>query len=215
MAIRLRRIAISLVGDLSGRLEMNSIQRKFTGTLGPAVILFLWPIVINGLGFSSFLSANPEFLLSGLYKGVHQPLLSGLPGWIDPNSGFSTQALGGLAARDWLAGLVPWWDHYVGTGLPLAASMQSQSLFVPFVFLLALSNGPLLYKVAMEVVAGNRHVARARKIGLHRITALTVALAFQTNGTFAWFSDAPIGPIAFLPLFLLGVEWAVEPEEQG
>ena len=209
------KVQWQVIGDLSGRLEMSSIQRKFTGTLGPAVLLFLWPIVINGLGFSSFLSANPEFLLSGLYKGVHQPLLSGLPGWIDPNSGFSTQALGGLAARDWLAGLVPWWDHYVGTGLPLAASMQSQSLFVPFVFLLALSNGPLLYKVAMEVVAGIAMWALARKVGLHRITALTVALAFQINGTFAWFSDAPIGPIAFLPLFLLGVEWAVNPEEGG
>ena len=78
------------VGDLSGRLEMRYTTevywQSWTGRN-----LFFWPIVVNGLGFSSFLSANPEFLLSGLYKGVHQPLLSGLPGWIDPNSGFSTE----------------------------------------------------------------------------------------------------------------------------
>ena len=45
-----------------------------------------------------------------------------LPGrsFYDPNIGFTSQALGHLAAMDWLHGIVPWWNPYEGFGAPLA-----------------------------------------------------------------------------------------------
>ena len=138
--------------------------------------------------------------------------MPGMPGWIDPNAGVSTQSLGGTAARDWLRGEFPWWDHYAGAGLPLAASMHSHALFLPFVLLLALNNGPLWLKIAMEAIAGCAMYALARKLRIQALAALVAAIGFEFCGTFAWLSDAPIMPIAFLPMFALGIEHAIQDE---
>ncbi len=54
-------------------------------------------------GLLHWIDSNPLPLLSPLGQGGHPGLLPGCPGWIDPNIGATTQALGHLAAVD-LAG---------------------------------------------------------------------------------------------------------------
>ena len=72
------------------------------------------------------LSTNPIWFDSGVVYGTHNGLLPGLP-YIDPNVGFTTQALGHLAAEDWLHGVIPWWNPYSGIKLPLAAGSVTDS----------------------------------------------------------------------------------------
>ena len=125
------------------------------------------------------------------------------------------QSLGGLAAAEWLRGVIPWWNPYSGIGLPLAAEMQPGAFFLPFVLLLHLGHGLILLKIALQAVAGLATHALLRRLGLTRAAALLGGICYQLNGTFAWFSDAPITPIAFLPLFLLGIEHALEAARTG
>ncbi len=152
------------------------------------------------------LSADPLYFVSALTLARPDGILPGLPGWNDPNTGFTVQALGGLAARDWLHGVVPWWNPYSGIGLPLAAEMQPAAFFLPFSLLLALPGGVLALKIALQMLAGWSAYPLFLHLGLARRIALTGAILWQLNGTFAWFGDGPMHPIAFLPLLLLGVE---------
>ena len=175
-------------------------------------MLILLPFFVNVIGFSSTLSADPIYTAAMVSPNTRVTLMRGAPGWVDPNAGTSTQSLGGTAASRWLSGEFPWWDHDAGPGLPLASSMHSHALFLPFVLLLALGNGPLWLKIAMEAIAGCAMYALARKLKLRLPAALAAALAFEFCGTFAWLSDAPIMPIPFLPMFVLGIEHAVGPE---
>ncbi len=167
-----------------------------------AVLLAHWPELALGL------SADPMPYAAGLSLGVPDSLLPGQPGWVDPNAGVTTQALGGLAARDWLHGEVPWWNPYSGAGLPLAAELQNQALFLPFVLLLALPGGLLLLKLALQGCAAVAMFALLRTLGLARGIALIGGVCFALNGTFAWMAHGPMMPVAFLPLMLLGVERA-------
>jgi hypothetical protein len=66
-------------------------------------------------------STDPIWFVSGLTQGSH--LLSSWP-FIDPNVGFNSEALGHLAAWDWVHGVVPWWNPYTGIGMPLAGELQ-------------------------------------------------------------------------------------------
>src|SRR5579875_2014471 len=50
--------------------------------------------------------------------------------------------------------------------------------------------------------------ALLRQMGLANFAALLGGILYALNGTFAWFADSPILPVAFLPLLLLGVERA-------
>ncbi len=140
-----------------------------------------------------------------------------LPGdaFIDGNAGVTTQALGVLAARDWLHGIVPWWNPYSGIGLPLAGEMQPAAFFLPFLFLLLLPAGVACLKVAMQAVAGCSTFALLRQMGLGRPAALAGGVVFELNGTFAWIAHAPMLPVAFLPLLLLGIERAAAAAEHG
>jgi hypothetical protein len=126
---------------------------------------------------------------------------------IDPNNGFVSQALGHRAALDLLHLHLPWWNPYEGTGAPLAGEMQSAALFPP-TLLLALSNGQIFERVLLEIVAGIATYLLLRRLSLNRWACLAGAAAFALNGTFAWFAHAPINPVAFLPLLLLGIERA-------
>jgi hypothetical protein len=154
------------------------------------------------------LSADPLYYVAALSPAHPDGVLPGLPGWNDGNTGFTVEALGGLAARDWLHGIVPWWNPYSGVGLPLAAEMQPAAFFLPFSLLLALPNGVLALKIALQVVGGWSAYALLLQIGLARRVALAGAMLFELSGSFAWFGDSPMHPVAFLPLLLLGVERA-------
>ena len=139
------------------------------------------------------------------------PLPAGLP-FLDPNVGFTSEALGRLAARDWLHGIVPWWNPYTGIGMPLAGELQPGAFFLPFSLLLLLSQGILWQQISMQIIAGLATYALLRQLGLTRLAAWMGGALFALNGTTAW---AP-GPAAvyctlpFLPLLLFGIERARE-----
>ncbi len=151
---------------------------------------------------------NPMAAFSGLALGVQPaPVLYGQC-FIDGNAGLTLQALGHLAAEDWLSGTLPWWDPYAGIGMPLAAEMQPAAFDVPFVLLLHFTVGLLLIKIATQILAGFCMLYCLRMLGLHRNAALMGALLYELNGTFAWFGDAPMLPLPFLPLLVAGIEQA-------
>ncbi len=173
-----------------------------------AIVLAL-PILLHAPELLGLVSSDPLPLISGQGYDFPHALLPGQPGWIDGNAGATTQALGRLVARDWLHGIVPWWNPYSGVGVPLAGEYQPAAFFLPFVLLLALPNGVLLLKLALQLIAGAAMLSFARRLGWHRSTAVVAAVLWELNGTFATASDAPIQPIAFLPVMLLGIERAI------
>lgn len=160
------------------------------------------------------LSLNPINYGSGLVITMHRGVTLGGP-WLDPNTSFTIQALGGLSAHDWLHGVVPWWNPYTGVGIPLAAEMQTISFFLPFVLLLHFANGVIFIKICLQIIAGLATYALLRQLGLGRFAAFAGAVLYEFNGPFAWFAHGPIMPIAFLPLLLLGLERAFVCAENG
>ncbi len=134
-----------------------------------------------------------------------------LPGQdnIDPNIGFTAQALGHLAAVDWLHGQVPWWNPYEGVGAPLAGEMQAAAFFPLDIFNL-LPDGQIYFRLTLEALAGVGTYLLLRRFTRSNMPAVVAGIAFALNGTFSWMFHAPGNPIAFLPFLLLGGEWARE-----
>lgn len=163
-------------------------------------VLVCWPV---GLGFS----VDPLGLVGGLAVGGRPGVFPGTF-TLDLNVGVTTQALGRLAAEQWLSGRVPWWNPYTGIGMPLAGEMQASALFLPFVLLLHFADGPLLLKWSMQVVAGVSCFGLLRAVGVSRGAALLGGVLFELSLIFGWLGHAPIMPVAFLPLFLWGIERA-------
>jgi hypothetical protein len=161
-------------------------------------------ILANLLTLAGVVNVDPLGSAGQVGGVVQQGFLPGI--WFaDPNIGYTAQALGHLAAMDWLHGIVPWWNPYEGLGAPLAAEMQSAAFFPP-TMLLALPNGQLLFHVLLEAVAGLATWFLARELGCRRSVATLAGLLFALNGTFAWWGSASVNPVAFLPLAILGVE---------
>jgi heme exporter protein D len=175
----------------------------------PILFLILLPFLVELPLLVFGLSTNPIWFDSGITSVTHGGLLPGLP-YIDPNVGFTTQALGHLAVEDWLHGTIPWWNPYSGIGLPLAGEMQGNAFFLPFVFLLLLHNGVLWLKIAMQIFAGLATFALLRELKRGRLAALTGGALYALNGTFAWLPGpvSVVNTIPFLPLLLYGIERA-------
>ncbi|HEY7974074.1 MAG TPA: hypothetical protein VID72_01920, partial [Ktedonobacterales bacterium] len=148
----------------------------------------------NALGYTGSLGApSPGFV-------------GGLP-TIDPNIGFTAQALGTQAARQWFAGRLPWWNPYEGVGIPLAGEMQSAAFF-PLTLLLIVPWGQTLFHICLQIIAGVATYYLLRQLRLSRTASMTGAVLFEFNGVFAWLANAVVNPVPFLPLLLLGVERA-------
>jgi hypothetical protein len=141
---------------------------------------------------------------SGLGHGARRGLLTGAYS-IDPNAGFTSQALGHRVALDWIHGHVPWWNPFEGLGAPLAGEMQAAAFFPPILFLLV-SNGQVFMYLLLNLIAAYCTFFLLRKLSLHPWACATAAVMFGLNGTFAWFRFAPSNPVCFLPMALLGVE---------
>ena len=169
-------------------------------------VLMLLPVVAALPMLLHLLAYNPLEILSGLAPLQPGPIMKGQPGWVDPDIGLVIQALGKLAADQWLAGIVPWWNPYSGPGLPLAETMQPGALFLPFVLLLHFHDGVFYLRIVLEIIAGLSSFALLRHLGLGMLAATLGGVLFELNGTFAWLADAPSHVIAFLPLLLLGIE---------
>ena len=173
----------------------------------PVVILCSVPLLAHLPELLGWVHTNPLLFSSQLVLHPHSGILPGQP-FIDGSAFSTTQSLGHLAAEDWLHGMLPWWNPYVGVGLPLASEMQPAAFFLPFILLMHFTSGVLLIKLAMQVIAGLACFGFLRQLGIAREPAVLGSVLFQCNGTFAWFAHAPILPIAFLPLLLLGLERA-------
>ncbi len=174
----------------------------------PVLILIGLPLLVHFPQAVLGLSTNPTWLFSGITEGVRPGPIAGVP-YLDPNAGFTTQALGTLAARDWLKGRVPWWNPYSGIGLPLAGGMTPAALFLPFLLLLLLPGGVLWLKLSTMTLAGLATYALLRELGLGRLASTMGGALYELNGTFAWMPGGFLtAPMAFLPLFLLGIEHA-------
>jgi len=169
-------------------------------------LIALLPLIIALPQLLGWLKADPALYVGGIAKGYQGGFLPGQP-YIDPNNGFTTQALGYRAALDWLHGIVPWWNPYSGVGLPLVAEYQPAAFF-PLTFLLLLPNGMVWEHLLLQVLAGLGTYALLRQLGLKPIAAFTGGILFAFNGTLAWFDHASALPVAFLPWMLWGVERA-------
>jgi hypothetical protein len=168
------------------------------------LLLVSLPLLVHLPALLGFVHADAALLVSGLAPAP--PLTALGQPFIDGNAGGTTQALGGLAARDWLHGHLPWWNPYAGVGMPLAAEMQPMAFFLPFVLLLSFANGLMYLKIVLQIIAGLATYAALREHGLSRTASCLGGVMFELNGTFAWFGDTPIAPIAFLPLLIWGIE---------
>lgn len=150
------------------------------------------------------------WFFSGVTQSVHfAPKLPAL----DPNAGFTSEALGRLVASDWLHGIVPWWNPYSGIGMPLAGELQPGAFFFPFNMLLLLPEGLLWQRLLMQVIAGLGTYALLRELGISRLAALMGGTLYALNGTIAW-TPGPTAvycATAFSPLLLWGIERARRP----
>lgn len=165
-----------------------------------AVVLANLPYLLG------FFDPNPLRTRSGLAISISQGLINGKP-TIDPNIGYSSQAIGHLAALDILHLHLPWWNPYEATGMPLLGETQSAALFPP-TLLTAFSGGQVYERMLLELIAGISTYLLLRRIRITRPAACAGAIAFALNGTFAWFAHAAINPVPFLPMLLLGIERA-------
>lgn len=169
--------------------------------------LILLPVAVRVPFWLIGFHDSPVWTWSGL-RTSGTAIIPGLAGYLDPNAGWTTQALGGLAAQQWLSGHIPWWDPYSGIGLPLAASIQASALFLPYVLLLALPGGLTWLALAMQWTAGITTWRLLLRLDVGPGAALAGALLFALGACFAWIGPPANLPCAFLPLFLLGIERA-------
>uniref|UniRef100_E1TAA5 YfhO family protein n=1 Tax=Burkholderia sp. (strain CCGE1003) TaxID=640512 RepID=E1TAA5_BURSG len=179
----------------------------------PLLLLFLLPVIAALPGLAGLYDPNPMLYLGMVAKHYKPGLTQGFP-YVDPNNAFTAQALGYRAALDWLNGTVPWWNHFSGVGLPLAAEYQPAVFFPPTLMLL-LPNGMLLQHVVLQIIAGWGAYGLLRQLGLRRFAASTGGMLFAFTGALAWFDHAPALPVPFLPWMLWGVERAFTKAERG
>lgn len=187
-------------------------MRQFIAALWPfefedrraILLIILLPLLVALPQLVGVLKADPILYHGGLTIDHAPGLLKGLP-YTDPNNAVSTQALGRHAAWQWLHGSVPWWNHYSGIGLPLAAEYQAGAFF-PLTFLLLLPYGTAWMQVMLQIIAGLGTYGLLRQLGVGRMAATAGGLLYAFNGTLAWFSHAPAAPVPFLPWMLWGVE---------
>jgi hypothetical protein len=178
------------------------------------MLLIAAVVLVANLPFlSGEFTANPLGPRASLVTSFGDGLTGGQP-TLDPNNGFVSQALGHRAALDLSHLSLPWWNPYEGAGAPLAGEMQSAALFPPTLLTL-FGNGQLYEHILFELVAGLATFALLRRLGVSRWAATAGGIAFGLNGTFAWFTHAPVNPVALLPLLLLGIERGRQAAEDG
>ena len=160
-----------------------------------------------------FFHSDPLDFRAGLNRGLTPGLLGG-KSTIDPSNGFTSQAIGHLAALGLLHLHLPWWNPYEATGMPLLGETQSAALF-PLTLFTALANGQLYEHLVLELVAGICTYRLLRRLDVVTPASLAGAIAFALNGKFAWFADAGVNPLPFLPMLLLGIERAYAAARAG
>jgi hypothetical protein len=171
------------------------------------VAVVVVPVLDNLAAILRIVHYEPQALTSYAAVVAHKGLVPGAP-FGDPYVGFVSQALGHVAAMDWLHGHLPWWNLNEGLGMPLAASTQTASFF-PLTLLQALPDGSLWFHLGIEVVAGLMCLLLLRELRCSPFSAAAGAIAFSLDGSMAWLTNAVSNPVPFLPMCLLGVEHVV------
>lgn len=169
-------------------------------------VLVLLPLVVALPRLLGFFLADPVLIWGEVSIGHQEGAVPGAA-YIDPNAGYATQALGALAANEWLSGRVPWWNPFTGVGLPLAAEYQPGAFF-PLTFLLLAWQGPVLLQVALQILSGLGAYGLLRQLGVGRMASLMGGVLYSFNGTLAWHAHGPAQPVPFLPWMLWGIERA-------
>ena len=191
-----------------------SLPRRRPSADTVALVVLATAVVLANLpALLGLFDLDPLTFRAKLTEALVPGLLGGRP-TIDPSNGFNSQAIGHLAALDLLHLHLPWWNPYEGTGMPLLGETQSAGLFPP-TLLTIFANGQLYEHVLLELIAGICTYRLARRLELARTAALAGAVAFALCGKFAWFSDATVNPLPFLPMLLLGVERAADAAGSG
>ncbi|MGH9096951.1 MAG: hypothetical protein ACRDWB_05960, partial [Acidimicrobiales bacterium] len=190
----------------SARLWLLQQVNRRSHEIFPLVCIFVAVLLANLPGLLHIVTSNPQTVDAYLGPGK-AAWLPGRP-YIDPNSGFTTQALGHLATLDWLHGHIPWWNPYEGLGSSLAGEMQSGAFFLP-TFLLLFHQGMLYLQILLETATGWATYLLLRRLGVGRTFSIAGGVAFGLCGSYAWLTHAPVRPILLLPLSLLGVERAL------
>ncbi|HEV3264951.1 MAG TPA: hypothetical protein VG014_05480 [Acidimicrobiales bacterium] len=190
----------------SARLWLLQQVNRRSHEIFPLVCIFVAVLLANLPGLLHLVTSNPQAVDAYLGPGK-SAWLPGRP-YIDPNSGFTTQALGHLVTLDWLHGHIPWWNPYEGIGSPLAGEMQSGAFFLP-TFLLLFHQGMLYLQIFLETATGWATYWLIRRLGVGRTFSIAGGVAFGLCGSYAWLTHAPVRPILLLPLSLFGVERAL------
>ena len=192
---------------------MPSVRQRLSPDNWALVAIVAAVVLANLPYLLGFFDPNPLDARAGLTSALTHGLLSGRP-TIDPSNGFTSQAIGHLAALDVLHLHLPWWNPYEATGMPLLGETQAAALFPP-TLLTALANGQLYEHILFELVAGICTYRLLRRLNVTRSAAIAGAIAFALNGKFAWFADAGVNPLPFLPMLLLGIERAFAATREG
>src|SRR5262245_19537927 len=114
-------------GGVAGTRPVSAGRHRYRPDALAILAIAAVVLVANSPSLLGLSDPNPLGPRSGLVSSVTPGPLPGERA-IDPNDGFTSQALGRRAALDWLHLHVPWWNPYEGTGAPLAAEMQSAAL---------------------------------------------------------------------------------------
>ena len=194
---------------MKSKLQKLLTNRNFLACAFIFSILLAAYLVPVALGVSQ----NPIYHRAALSTITEPARLEG-QGTIDPNDGFTAQALGRRAAMSWLEGDVPYWNTYEGLGTPLAGGMQSAAFF-PLTILLRLHDGFIYIHFLLQLLAGVTMFLFLKRLKLRYSLAILGGTLFALNGAFAWLTNAPFNAIAFLPLLMLGVEYAVIRSEKN
>jgi hypothetical protein len=165
------------------------------------------PVIANAVAIFGFVNYQPQVKSSGLATVLQTGVVPG-QAYIDPNVGYNSYAVGHVAAMSWLHGVVPWWNFNEGLGTPLAGSIQSASFF-PLTLTLALGDGSLWFHLGLELLIGLATFFLLRELRCSPFAAAAGAIAFELNGSVAWLTNAPVNPVPFLPVLILGIEWVV------
>jgi hypothetical protein len=199
-----RRVSIPGRAVLAARHSQHKI---------PLAIIGLSIVIANAPSLFHLVTTNPLQLFAGLQIHSGSQLLPGQP-TIDGNAGWTAQALGHLAINDWFHGHIPWWNPYEGLGSPLAGEMQSAAFF-PLVVLMSGTWGFVPFHLILELIAGWATYFLLRRLGTGPVAATVGGIAFGLCGTMAWLANAPVNPVAFLPLALVGAERCLSAARDG
>lgn len=170
----------------------------------PIVIIVIVILSANILFITNIFNPNPLITRSGLAYNIKPGLISGYHD-IDPNDGFTTQALGKQAAIQVIHGHLPYWNYNEGIGTPLLGEMQSSALFPLDIFLL-FGSGMTYMFIFLELIAAISTYYLLKKLKIHKNIAIVGGVLFGLSSLFVWFWSANAKPVAFLPLLILGIE---------